>query len=86
MAKPNKSKKRSTVQSSATLKSGQLTDSAAMRKQQQAKVRKIFTVVICVVVALGLMLPVAGIGFVSCSGSLDDPSNTSTNSSSSDSN
>jgi ABC-type Fe3+ transport system permease subunit len=40
-------------------------------KKRQSSVRKAFTVVICVVVALGLMLPVAGIGVVSCSSTQD---------------
>ncbi|MDR1014653.1 MAG: hypothetical protein LBL86_06715 [Coriobacteriales bacterium] len=38
----------------------------------QNPVRKAFTVVICVVVALSLMLPVTGIGMASCSSSAQD--------------
>ncbi|MDR0347625.1 MAG: hypothetical protein LBH56_04545 [Coriobacteriales bacterium] len=40
---------------------------SAAQKREQSRPRKIFTVIICVVVALGLMLPVAGIGVASCS-------------------
>ncbi|MDR1184373.1 MAG: hypothetical protein LBK67_06205 [Coriobacteriales bacterium] len=36
-------------------------------KKQQNTVRKAFTIVICVVVALSLMLPVAGLSATSCS-------------------
>jgi cell division protein FtsL len=36
-------------------------------KKQQSTVRKAFTIVICVVVALSLMLPVAGLSVTSCS-------------------
>jgi ABC-type Fe3+ transport system permease subunit len=38
------------------------------KPQQQGRLRKAFTVIICVVVALGLMMPIAGIGVASCSG------------------
>jgi fatty acid desaturase len=41
--------------------------SAAPQKKQQSTLRKVFTVIICVVVALGLMLPITGIGVMSCS-------------------
>ena len=37
-------------------------------KPQQGRLRKTFTVIICVVVALGLMMPIAGIGVASCAG------------------
>jgi cell division protein FtsL len=37
------------------------------QKKQQSTVRKAFTIVICVVVALSLMLPVAGLSATSCS-------------------
>jgi cell division protein FtsL len=37
------------------------------QKKQQNTVRKVFTIIICVVVALSLMLPVAGISVMSCS-------------------
>jgi ABC-type Fe3+ transport system permease subunit len=36
-------------------------------RKKQGTLRKVFTVVICVVVALGLSLPIAGIGVYSCS-------------------
>jgi ABC-type Fe3+ transport system permease subunit len=38
-------------------------------KRPQSPMRKAFTVIICVVVALGLMLPVTGLGVASCSSS-----------------
>ncbi|MDR3036830.1 MAG: hypothetical protein LBU31_00235 [Coriobacteriales bacterium] len=38
-------------------------------KRQQGTMRKVFTVIICVVVALGLMLPITGLGVASCAAS-----------------
>jgi ABC-type Fe3+ transport system permease subunit len=59
MAKQHRSKKQ--------VQAAQQSASQLPQKRQQSSVRKAFTVVICVVVALGLMLPVAGIGAASCS-------------------
>jgi hypothetical protein len=38
----------------------------------QVTPRKVFTIIICVLVALGLMLPVTGIGVASCASTLQD--------------
>jgi len=40
---------------------------AQLKKERAAVTKRIFTIVICVVVALGLMLPIAGYGAISCS-------------------
>jgi cytochrome c-type biogenesis protein CcmH/NrfG len=41
---------------------------AVQLKKERAIIRKrIFTVAICIIVALGLMLPIAGYGAISCS-------------------
>ena len=93
MARQGKPKKQGTTRSKTALKSQQVKTqqavptAAAIRKQQQSRTRRVFTVIICVVVALGLMLPVTGLGFASCSASLGDSSNTpnSASSASSDS-
>jgi ABC-type Fe3+ transport system permease subunit len=61
MARQHKSKKQAQPSQAA----------ASQKDQRQSRVRKAFTVVICVVVALGLMLPVAGLGVVSCSPTQD---------------
>ena len=61
MAKKNKAKRQVAPSSAAT------------PRKQQSRTRRLFTVIICVVVALGLMLPVAGLGFASCSQNVDDP-------------
>lgn len=63
MAQQNKSKKRAASQQ-------QHVEYVAAQKQKQGKVRKVFTIVICIVVSLGLMLPIAGIGAASCSTSV----------------
>jgi ABC-type Fe3+ transport system permease subunit len=64
MASSHKPKKKQRRQS-ASLKE-QATQQVAARKKE-GTVRKAFTVIICVVVALGLMLPITGIGVMSCS-------------------
>jgi uncharacterized protein HemX len=64
MASPRKSKKKQHRQSVSPKE--QASQQVASRKKEGA-VRKAFTVAICVVVALGLMLPITGIGVMSCS-------------------
>ncbi|MCL1847167.1 MAG: hypothetical protein FWF91_04295 [Coriobacteriia bacterium] len=61
MAKKNRSKGQSSSHNAAT------------PRKEQSKSRRLFTIIICVVVALGLMLPVTGLGFASCSQRGDDP-------------
>jgi ABC-type Fe3+ transport system permease subunit len=68
--KPHKAKKKATSQQEQQ-------QYAAAQKQKQGRVRKIFTVIICVVVALGLMLPIAGIGAASCSDTVGSQQGTS---------
>jgi ABC-type Fe3+ transport system permease subunit len=60
MAKQHKSKKQATPQQAVQ---------PASTKRQQGTMRKVFTVIICVVVALGLMLPITGLGVASCAAS-----------------
>ena len=52
---------------SKSKKKQQPTQPSTTAAKQQSKVARFFTVAICVIVALGLMLPVAGIGAASCS-------------------
>jgi hypothetical protein len=40
------------------------------KRQQQGTARKVMITIVCVVLALALMLPVAGLGVVSCSGAM----------------
>ena len=42
-------------------------------KKKQSNTRRVFTIVISVIVVLGLMIPVAGIGFASCGAHVDNP-------------
>jgi ABC-type Fe3+ transport system permease subunit len=65
MAQQHKSKKKQTSQQEQQ-------HYVAAQKEKQGRVKKIFTVIICVVVALGLMLPIAGIGATSCSAQVSD--------------
>ena len=67
MARQSNPNRRPTAQSSAAPRGQQANPSAATPKGQQSRVRKVFTIIICVVVALGLMLPVTGLGVASCS-------------------
>jgi hypothetical protein len=73
--KPNKKQHRQAQQHRQTRQGqqgaparGQSSSQLAPRKKENTA-RKVFTVVICVVVALGLMLPITGIGVMSCSSS-----------------
>jgi len=78
MARQGKPKKQGTARSRTAPKTQQAAPTAAaIRKHQQSRTRRVFTVIICVVVALGLMLPVTGIGVASCSAGLDDSSGAS---------
>jgi ABC-type Fe3+ transport system permease subunit len=62
MAQQQRSKKKQAAASAQ-----QKQEYLAAKKAKQGKVKRVFTVIICVVVALGLMLPIAGIGAASCS-------------------
>ena len=68
MAKQSKTERQTEARAKATKQSRQATSPHVTPQKQQSGVRRFFTVVICVIVALGLMLPTAGIGFASCSG------------------
>ena len=81
MAKQAKVKKQPEARNLTSQKNRQVTSSSAVPKRQQSRVRRVFTVVICVIVALGLMLPVAGLGFASCSLGCGNAGNNPNNSS-----
>jgi len=68
MAVQNKSKKQINPRDLEAQKYRQSTSPKAMPPRQQSKVRRVFTVIICVIVALGLMLPATGLGVISCFG------------------
>ena len=67
MAKQVKTKKQQEIRGQASQKNRQTAPPNASPGKQQGKVRRFFVVLICVIVALGLMLPTAGLGFASCS-------------------
>jgi Flp pilus assembly protein TadB len=74
-SKPPKSSKQAARQSSRSDSQQTLSRGATRNEQQKASQitpRKVFTIAICVLVALGLMLPVTGIGIASCSTTLQD--------------
>jgi len=82
MAKQSKVKKQPEARNLTAQKNRQVTPSGVVPKRQQSRVGRVFTVIICVIVALGLMLPVAGLGFTSCTlgcnNAGNNPNNTST--------
>jgi ABC-type Fe3+ transport system permease subunit len=71
MAQQHKSKKKQTA---AALQQKQ--EHVAAQKERQGRVKRVFTIIICVVVALGLMLPMAGIGVASCAAPQVEQANT----------